>query len=52
MSIGNVELMHKCFHKHFSMGTARIKYDKDTKEEGKKRNLICLDPPSARCATP
>ena len=25
MAIGNEELMHECFPKHFGMGTARIK---------------------------
>ena len=38
MAIGNVELMHKCFPKHSRMmRTARMKYDKETDEEGKKR---------------
>ena len=36
MPIGNVELMHKHFPKHSHMGT-RMKYDKETDEEGKKR---------------
>ena len=35
---GNVELMHECFFpKHWRMGTARMKYDKETKEESKMR---------------
>ena len=25
MAIGNVEIMHECSHKHFCMGTARMK---------------------------
>ena len=36
MAIGNVELMHKCFPKKMGLGTARIKQDKETKEECKK----------------
>ena len=31
--------MHECSPEHFYMGTARMKYDKDTLEEGKKRKL-------------
>ena len=44
MAIGNWELMHECFPKHSSMGTARMKYDKQTKkvrredEYGKKQS--------------
>ena len=30
MSIGNVELMHKCFPKHSHMRTARMQKGKDT----------------------
>ena len=37
MAIGNGELMHECFPKHSPMGTARMKEDKETYEEGKKR---------------
>ena len=29
--------MHECFPKHLCMGTARMKYDKETDEGGKKR---------------
>ena len=39
MAIGNVELMHECFLKHSRMGTARMKYDKETEEEAKKRGV-------------
>ena len=39
MAIGNGELMHECFHKHSRMKTARIKYDKETDKEGKKRGV-------------
>ena len=39
MAIGNEELMLECFPKHSSMGTARMKKDKET-EEGKKRGVI------------
>ena len=31
--------MHVCFKKHSRMGTARMKWDKETDEEGKKRGL-------------
>ena len=37
MAIGNWELMHECFPNHSRRGTARIKSDKETGEEGKKR---------------
>ena len=37
MDIENVELMHKRFREHLRMGTARLKLDKETREEGKKR---------------
>ena len=39
MAIGNGELMHECFHKHSGMGTVRMKEDKETDEEGKKRGV-------------
>ena len=39
MAIGNGELMHECFPKHSRMGTARMKKDKVTDEEGKKRGV-------------
>ena len=29
--------MHECFPKHSRMGTARMKQDKETDEEGKKK---------------
>ena len=35
-AIGNMELMHACFAKNSSMGTMRMKYDKETNDEGKK----------------
>ena len=38
----NLELIHECFPKHLGMGTAIIKKDKETEEEGKKRGVnIC-----------
>ena len=37
MAIGNVELKRECFLKHLHTGTARIKQDKETEEEDKKR---------------
>ena len=42
MAIGNVKLMHECFSKRLRMGTVRMKQDKETEEEGKKRkaNMI------------
>ena len=39
MAIGNWEFMHECFPKHSRMGTARMKKDKETDEEGKKRGV-------------
>ena len=37
--IGNGEFMHECFPKHSRMGTARMKKDKETDEEGKNRGV-------------
>ena len=37
MAIENVELMHVCFPKYLRRWTARMKQDKATDEEGKKR---------------
>ena len=37
MAIGHGELMHECFPKHSPMGTARMKKDKKTDEDGKER---------------
>ena len=37
MAIGNEELMHECFPKQSRMGTARMKYDNETDDYGKKR---------------
>ena len=34
--------MHECFPKHSRMGTARMKSDKETDEEGKKR-IVSLE---------
>ena len=31
--------MHECFPKHSYMGTARMKEDKETDKEGKKRGM-------------
>ena len=39
MAIGNGELMHECFPKHWRMGTARMKEDKETDEEDKNRGV-------------
>ena len=39
MAIGNVEFMHECFPKRSRMGTARMKYDKETEGEDKKRDM-------------
>ena len=39
MAIGNGELMQECFPNHSRMGTARIKWDKETGEEGKERGV-------------
>ena len=39
MAIGNGELMHECFPKHLCMGTARLKKDNETQEEGKNRRM-------------
>ena len=32
--------MHECFTKHLRMGTARMKYVKETDEDGKKRGVV------------
>ena len=39
MAIGNGEFMHEYFPKHSRMGTAIMKYDNETEEEGKKRGV-------------
>ena len=39
MAIGNGDLMQECFPKHSRMRIARMKYDKETDEEGKKRGV-------------
>ena len=39
MARENVERMYECFPKHLRMGTARLKYEKETDEDGKKRGL-------------
>ena len=39
MAIGNRELIQECFPKHSRMGTARMKEDNETDEEGKKRGV-------------
>ena len=36
MAIGHWEHMHEYFPKHSGMETARMKYDKETDEEGKR----------------
>ena len=44
MAVGNGELIQECFPKHSRMGTARMIYDKETDEEGKKRGVctVCV----------
>ena len=37
MAIENMELMRECSPEHLSMGTARLKCDKETEEEGKQK---------------
>ena len=37
MAIGNAELIQECFPKHSRMRTGRLKKDKETVEDGKKR---------------
>ena len=37
MTIGNVELMHECSPERLHMETARMTRDKDTGEEGIRR---------------
>ena len=39
-SIKNVKLIHECSPKRLRMGTARMKYDKDTEEADKKRRMV------------
>ena len=39
MAIRNEELVQECFPKHSPIGTARMKYDEEIKEEGFKRGL-------------
>ena len=39
MAIGNKKLMHECFPKHSRTGTARMKQDKETDDEAKKRGV-------------
>ena len=41
MTIGNVEIMHMCFPKHWGMGTTRTKLDQETDEESKQRGVSC-----------
>ena len=36
MAIRNEELIQECFPKYSCMGTARIKQDKETDEDGKR----------------
>ena len=38
MAIGNGKLMHECFPKHMSMGTARMKEDGDRSRKAEKNN--------------
>ena len=39
MALENGELLHVCSPEHLRMGTARMKYDNETEEEGKKRRM-------------
>ena len=39
MAIGNVELMQECFPKHFRMGTAWMKEDKETEDKKRRMNM-------------
>ena len=39
MATGNDERMNECFPELLRMGTARMKHDKDTEEEGNKRRV-------------
>ena len=39
MAIGNEEVTHECFTEHTRMGTASMKDDKETQEDGKKRGV-------------
>ena len=39
MAIEKAELMQECFPKHFLMGPARMKYDQETDEDGKKKGV-------------
>ena len=39
MAIGNGELIHECFPKHSRMGTARMKEDNETDEDGQKKGV-------------
>ena len=38
MEIENVELMHECSPEHLRMGTEILKSDKETEEEGMRKN--------------
>ena len=40
MAIRNETLVHECFPKHMRMGTARMKYDKETDKEGKREERV------------
>ena len=42
MAIGTVELLQEYSPKHSRMGTARMKYDKEIHEEGKKSSVSML----------
>ena len=39
MAIGHGRLMQECFPKHSRKGTAKTKQDKETDEDGKKREV-------------
>ena len=39
MAIEKAQLTHECFPKHSLMGTAGMKKDKETEEEGKQKRM-------------
>ena len=38
MAMKNVQFKHDCSLKHLCIGTVRLKYDKETEEEGKQQS--------------
>ena len=43
MAIGNVELMRECFIKHLLMRAERMKEDKETEEELRKKRGVSME---------